>query len=816
MARHPTILIGHGSFGRTVLRRLLATTAARGALVWQEAPDGLDPAARRLKNLAFLGVGGGGARSAGEESAHDPEQREIFRDLERQIEEVEPSGDALATAMDRAASRLLAAEERAADPERLRLGLDVIVLARPAAPEVVGELLNLLSRGMGLLAGKPSLGRVAEGIERLNFLQILDFEQYWNPAEQGRRVRQAVHKAVQHWEGQLAGRRPGFGRTYLVDGHTQGGFRDARYRIDEIVLFLELLLFEGQRDGELQWLYQRRRDFEPTVGTFGVRSVERSAGLLARLAAAAFGVGWLEHLAGSACVEGDADLAELRLCIEPYRAARLRQLLKVEELETRRDEELRRLESSLLALSPDLPDWPEQVRERSESALLELKNGLSRWAGDRVRHLDEELLAKLPRQLEAGIEAALHRGSSPATLGRVIAEIDGLVQEMETLDPSPLRQPAAQTGAFAALEAAHARYREARAEQVDTDRLKRWWVLLSFVVAAAWTPLWLDALAEVPAAGPASHHLLRWGYDVVQWLARPVVAGLLLFAGSFAAGRLLFQRSVTERVRRALAFHTDSERGRLTDRIRGALAPNGALRTQVDAFAVGVERDLVARVRSDVQREARRVLGLLGDRRREALWLRDQLLELLRGYGLDATLEGEGFERARRRRGGVRQALERGEELRTLLETNAARPERFRSTQIRTLPFKGWAERYCGAFLHPLSFLEDLSAEYQDRGDPAPPSLLAELLEFLGREGSFSPAFDWPKTEGVPVSESHCLAPAAWSVLPGVMLALGDHGWTGSRVSRGADPGRAYLLRVQVGVSPERLLERQAMTAEAV
>src|SRR5690349_6625720 len=127
MAQHPTLLIGHGAFGRTVMRRLLASTAARGALVWQEAPDGSDPAARRLKNLALLGVGGEGVRGAGAEPAHDPEQREIFRDLERQIEEVEPSGDTLAKAMERAAARLLAAEDRAADPDRLRLGLDVIV-----------------------------------------------------------------------------------------------------------------------------------------------------------------------------------------------------------------------------------------------------------------------------------------------------------------------------------------------------------------------------------------------------------------------------------------------------------------------------------------------------------------------------------------------------------------------------------------------------------------------------------------------------------------------------------------------------------------
>lgn len=819
MARHPTILIGLGAFGRKVLRRLLATTAARGALVWQESPDGYDPAARRLKNLVLLGVGGPGGARAGGESAGDGEQREIFRDLERQIEEVEPADEALASAMDRAAARLLAAEDRAADPDRLRLGLDVIVLAQPAEPEDVGELVNLLGRGMRRLAEKPSLGRVAEGNDKLNFLQVLDFEQYWDPAERGKRVREAVHRAVQHWECQLAGRRPGFGRTYLVDGYTQGGFRAAAYRVDEIVLFLEFLLFEEQRDGDLQWLFQRRRDLEPTVGTFGVRSIERSAGLLARLAAAAFGIGWLGHLvgdAGDAGVDGDADVAELRRRLEPYRAAHLRQLLGVGELEARRDQELERLESRLLALTPDLADWPEQIRERAQRALLGLKNGLSRWAGERVRRLDEQLLSELPRALEAGVEAALHQGGNPATLGRVTAELDELVRELETLAPTPASRDPEDADPFAALETAHAHYREARAEQVDVDRVKVWWWLLGFAVAAGWTPLVQQAIAEVPVAGATSHHLLRWGYDALLWLAQPVVAGVLLFAGCLAAGRALFHRTMVERARRAMAFHTDPERGRLTDRVRAALAPRGALRAQVDAFADGVVRDLAARVRNDVQREARRVLDLLATRRREALWLRDQLLEFLKGYGLDASLQGEGFERARRRRGAVRQALERGEELQTLLESNAPRPERFRSTQSRTRPFKGWAERYCGAFLHPLSFLDGLSAEYRDRGgDEASEPLLAELLEFLGREGSFSAAFDWSTPEGAPVVEKHCLVPAAWSARPEVMRVLGDHGWSGLRASQGADPGRAYLLRLQLGVTSERLVA-QPLTAEAL
>jgi hypothetical protein len=814
MTHHPTILIGHGTFGRTVLRRLLESTAARGALDWQEgAPEG-DPSARRLRALALLHLasGQGGALAGGESRAG--EEHDVFSELERQIEEVETSPTTLAAAMERAADRLLAAEGRAAGDRQLPLGLDVVVISQPRVPEAVGELLNLLPAGMSKLASRANLERQADGNERLNFLQILDFDHYWERSERGRRLRDTVHKAVTHWEEQLADRRAGFGRTYLVDGQTQDGSRAQGYRIDEIVLFLELLLFEGQRDGELQKLYGRQRGFEPTVGTFGIRLVERSAGLLSRLAAAAFGAGWLQHLAGVDPVEGDADLTDLRRHLAPYRVENLRRLLATDELTARRENGLREVEVDLLA-DLDHSDWPAQVRERAQVSLLRIKNHLASWAGERVAWLDRKLLTALPGELEAGVEAALHQGGNPATLGRVAGELESLAREMEDLPPAAPQEPVAEKDPFAGIEAAHARYLEARAEQVDIERLPRWWGLLAIAVAAAWTPLLLEALAEIAAPAPASHHLLRWGYQALQVFARPWLAGLTLFAAAFAAGRYVLQRTLAGRVRRALAFHTDPEKGRLADRVRAALASGGALRSQLDRFAERVERDLGARVHSDVQREARRVRDRLEERRREAVWLRYSLLQFLKGYGLDAALEGEGFERTRRRRGGVRQALERGEELRALLQKNAPRPERFRSTQVKRRPVRDWKERYCGAFLHPLRFLDELSEEYPDSADvllasgPGAAEVRAELFDFLDHNGGFHPAFDWKQTEGVSVVERHALIPAAWSAVPEVMRPLRDHGWTEARISRGGDPGRVYLLRVQLGVASERLLTRQ-------
>ncbi len=51
-----TILVGYGAFGRDVLRRLLASTALRGVLVWEEPHGGADPSERSLQDLALLWV----------------------------------------------------------------------------------------------------------------------------------------------------------------------------------------------------------------------------------------------------------------------------------------------------------------------------------------------------------------------------------------------------------------------------------------------------------------------------------------------------------------------------------------------------------------------------------------------------------------------------------------------------------------------------------------------------------------------------------------------------------------------------------------
>src|SRR6202165_693754 len=55
-ALHPTILIGYGSYGRKVLRRLLIDAEGHGLLTWEDPPGAGSPSQRRLKDIVLIHV----------------------------------------------------------------------------------------------------------------------------------------------------------------------------------------------------------------------------------------------------------------------------------------------------------------------------------------------------------------------------------------------------------------------------------------------------------------------------------------------------------------------------------------------------------------------------------------------------------------------------------------------------------------------------------------------------------------------------------------------------------------------------------------
>lgn len=815
-----TILVGYGAYGRDVLRRLLASTALRGVLVWEEPHGGADPSERSLQDLALLWVRdrmGFDGQEVDEEGTQEGSSLEMMRDLYRQIQQVpetsSPETD-FAEAMAAAAEKLLSASTRAARQSVLPLGLDVVVLARPTGPEVIGSLDRLLARGMERLANNANLERAVQGSEALNFIEILDFENYWDRSDRGRRVREAVHNSIEQWWKRRNDGKPGFGRFYLVDGRTADGIRDARHRMDECSLFLELLLFEGQRSGELQKLYQSQGALESPVGTFGIRLMERSAGLLSRLAAARFGVGWLSYLSENGASAPDAEPLMLRQKLAPYRPAELDHLLGRDTLRTRVDAELEALESELISLPIELPDWPERVRRSYEQSVVRLEAHLAESVRERMAEIGTERLARLADDLQAGVEGDLHDSRAPVPLGTVLAEVERALRELGQVEEIPPPTGSAEP-LLARIAVLHEEFRRFAQDRVSPDGLRRWWPWLGVALSAGLTPLVVEVLGDIPRPDPLRFLQTRL-WELLQTINTPLVIGLLLFLAAWGLGAWTLQRGIAARIERARRFYNDAQRGRFVDRLREGLAPGGALRSPLDNLLDRLVQDMALNVRAEVRRELGRTAARLRERRREMLWLREQLRAFLRLHGLTADDRQPDLERSLRDGTGIRYAVERGEDYDRMLRSNPPNPERFRSTQAANGPFDGWDWKYSRAFLYPLAFVDRLSRIYKDPFQqelalpgtgPEQQKRATELLDFLQRQGRLSLAFQWKAQQGVPPDRRYCLMPAIWRQLPGVLPSLSGLRVGEESVFLGTDVARAYLLRVQTGVEPACLLE---------
>src|SRR6185312_4690395 len=487
--------------------------------------------------------------------------------------------------------------------------------------------------------------------------------------------------------------------------------RDERHRMDEISLFLELLLFEGQRSGELQRLYHSQGSIESPVATFGVRLIERSAGLLSRLAAARFGIGWLAYLSGTEPWRTDVEAAELRRRLAPYRPVELDELLGREDFERTLAADLDVLERELMTLPVGPTDWPQRVRTRYEETARQLEARLTAAVRARMAEIGKQRLARLPDELRTGIEADLHDSRNPVPLGTVIAEVEGALSELGRVPDPVTPQTGAAEDLLRRVEQLHTDYQQFNSDRVDVQGLRRWWWLLAMALAAGLTPMVTELLGDVPRPDPTSF-VLNKAFDLLQKLDNPLAVGLALFALLWWLGAWPLQHRIAARIERARRFYNDPERGRFVDRLRDGFKPGGALRAPIDHTLDRLLLDMTLSVRGEISRELSRIATRLRERRREMLWLREQLREFLRLHGLEERVSN--LSRMLRDSTGIRYAVERGEDFETMLKSNPPNSERFRSTQATSSPFDGWEERYSRAFLQPIAFLDHLSEIYKD------------------------------------------------------------------------------------------------------
>jgi hypothetical protein len=490
---------------------------------------------------------------------------------------------------------------------------------------------------------------------------------------------------------------------------------------------------------------------------------------------------------------------------------------------TQVNQALGRLESELGELTPPSAgssDWATTIGGRVEEAFADLRNSLMVFAGERARQISREYL-NVTDDLEEIVSKALDGppsyASEPLPLLAVIEQLEDLVRHLDDVGVSETKAIVASRSPYQPLEEAHRTFRDWRDGQIDAAQLKPWWPMLSLLIAAAWTPVLMDAFDNMAPPDPGSTSLWRPIYSALSFLSTPWLLALVLLALAWLIGGLFFQSAIERWQHRALSFFVHPNQGVLVDRVRELIRAS-ALRASLDQFVDETYLGLVRQVSSELRAAILAVRERLEQRQREAMWLRLQMREFLRTHGIDAVAEDPG-KQAFNRSSAYSTSVESERDLQTVLARNPPTPERFTSMQAEIRPFARWKQKYCDDFLHPIRFLEQLSRHYdleptKEAGLSAYADKSKEkgLGEFLAHVAAFHVGFRWGSEPGAVVgTESFCVLPEQWRSLPAVQAGLSANAFPESRIMSGISNDRLHLLRIDQGVSPSRVLEAGPM-----
>jgi hypothetical protein len=781
-----------------MLRTFLANAAARGALVWDEEGVVGSLNERRLQALSLFWAPDriGSRESQSLEGIQFENDYELMDDLYRQIVRLEGTFEDIRKALELGVD---AEKKRLLDPRRHGAtnmpGLDVYVIAQPSTQDTLGLVRNLTEPAMARLASDPSF-ETAQSMALLTFIQIFDFEDYWAPTMSP--VRDALRRMIDEDRMAIPSGRPAVGRIYIFDGNTSAGRRGSTSRRQEAILFLEFLLLEDVRSQpDAKAFFERQHVGMPPLCSIGIRVVERSSGLLRRLAAAAFAHGWLDYIGSSQTI--DAPESPFLDLVKAFRGERLAEIVGEHQLRNAALGELARIEQALLAIPADQADWADQLRESAARLTESAIQRLSQLSGAQSAILSRGPLRDFREGIEPTITAALQERSPAMTLGSTIDELQRLEDEFAgvALSAKPSEAvPAQSDSSFAAAEQMQREYFLFRTRQVQTAATRiRWWPRIAIVFAIAFSPLMVRGFADTPVKGL-----------MASWLLAPlcaIVLGLIFWQ----FGRKLMQPALSRTAERAREFYTDPERGRLSERVR-QVARSASVAGRIEGYTGLLVYGLKQYALGALADEFRRARHLLIQRREEVQWLRSQVAEFLRSNQVDDRKYPPRFADGRVP-SDVRFSMERTEDLEAVAASVPRSPDRFLEQVGQKKPFNSWSRPYCDTFLHPLEFLDQLSKSFSDKFEVDEPEVrrrAGEISAFLQRDARVPVCFQWLVTDGLPAQDRGSLLPVTWKGLPGVMNALAASGFA-RHVIETPNSERLYLFNYILGVPSELLVK---------
>ncbi|MGA9069067.1 MAG: hypothetical protein WB424_02360 [Terracidiphilus sp.] len=800
---HPSILISFGSYGMQVLRSFLAGAAMRGALPWDEdlAVGALNE--RRLQGISLFWVPDEiGSRDPQQVAAQQDENNyELMDDLFHQINRLQGGAEeirsGLAEGVEREMKRLL-------DPSRhggsSHPGLDIYMLAQPTSADAIGLIRNYTELAMEKLAG-DRLFDTATNTALLHIIDIFDFEDYWSPEMEP--VRGTLQRTIDEGSVAIANGQPAAGRVYVFDSHTASGTRTAASRKQEVVLFLEFLLLEDIRSNpSARIFFEPQNRNVPPLCSIGIRAVERSSGMLRRMAAAAFAHEWLNYLASAQSPEGRKQSFEELL--QPFRGEKLSQLVGEAQLRAAALREIAAAEEALLASSMESDRWVEQLRAAAIKRADEAIQRLSRHSGAQSAEAARVVMEQFREWIEPTVSMAIEDGNPVLPLGTVIAELQQLEMEFTRAvqDATPVGGVPVDDGLWVDASRMQLEYRRFLSRQVQTAGTKReLWPRLAVIFAVAFTPLLLRGLS----ASLISTLMPAW--------ALASTCALTLALIFWLTGRKLIQPALESAAERAREYYIDPAQGRLAERVR-RIARSGLVAGRIEAYTDQLAHGLRQNLLVAVTEELRRVRLALAERREEMLWLRAQLGEFLRSCQVDSREYPPRFQDGRPV-SDVRRSLERSEDLDASARLIPRTSSSFQNqVHVRRI-FNGWQKPYGSLFLYPLRFLDELSehsfadpyeldeAESRRRADQ-----IAEYMRTL----RVPVCFHWLVANGLPTAENGCLTPSLWLGKQSISQALAAAGF-GAHMIETQRSERLYLFHGLFGISSELLNRSAALKA---
>ena len=773
--------------------------ASRGALLWEDDPK--HPAGRRLRRLTPIWVADerrgptaepGTARVSKEEILRGMGGFEILEDLLPQIEELGggASADALAERARIAADRLIAVGRH----EWSGAGLDVYVLAAVRIREQLGRIVRMLDPMMRVLAAKNELQSPRHDL--LNFILILDVEQYWAETPAALAVRAALVDLVR--EKREAGRHGAdrFGRVYLFDGGRASAlYQPPDVRLEEAHLFADFLLSANQRhDERLRTLYQPGPLETSPFCAVGLRSVELDRQQLAWLSSACFAATWLPLLLREQPAAGET---AIEATIEPFLPDSLARAPLPQAIESLPENAVREARGALRSFLPAEAQWARTVSEhiaaRHATSMRRMEDLLDREV---FRPLRDKLDA-FATAFRQEVDVAIRSDHGSETLGGVIARLTRVITALEHADgETQLGEPP--PPAIDELEVMHRRYLAFAQRQVRPDGLRRWWPAVALALGLLATPIAAEGLTEL-ADTIAGTPVARWD-DEVRWLSLHAwIPGVAIVLFTWAVLRRWGGAAVEARVERARRFFTDPERGRLADRLRRAIDRllEQPLIRLVASARVRRRRQATRRVLQEVRRTRR----LLEMRREEVRWLTGQLKAFLRLHGIVEQERGTyRFIDDTPRLTKPRIRLEAERDLKDVSvpvnEHDAG------AYQHQWKIFDGWSAERSAGLLDPLAFLERLNVHMNVLRDTRRPHDDWERVKtVLTPDIVVSQGILWLSAEGLPAPERVAVVPDEWR--QHLSDQLEDLGY---RAGAAPSPsGRLFLLEFRTNV-PEALM----------